>query len=676
MFYRSWHINEIDENISNEISNSFNVDKMVSDILVSRGYNTVELANDILLQNKQLPNPMHMLGMQEAVQRILSAIENDERIVIFGDYDVDGVTATALLYSHLESLGAEVYYKLPSRSDDGYGLSPQLVKDLANKKVDLIITVDNGICEHEAVEQANELGIDVIITDHHLAPEKLPNAVAVVNPQQPNDKNEYKILSGVGVAFMLAVCLEGCTPEELLPVYADLAAIGTVADIMPLIGINRKIVKEGLLHLQNTQRPGLLALMENCGLTDKQLQVENISFAISPRLNAAGRMDNATEALELLLCDDYEQAQAKVLQLQEQNAARQKEEQDILSDVLQKINDDENYKKERIIVVSEKNYHQGVIGIVASRVTEVHGKPAIIISVDENGEGKGSGRSTAGISLYNGILACEDLLLRFGGHALAAGLSIAKENIDTFRNKINKWALMEYPTIKYPKLQLDIEVNICAVTQEKLEQVSKLAPFGQKNPAPLFLIKSGIIDAIYPISEGKHSRLKIKQKSDVFYAVYFGKNSKTLPYNIGDTVDLAVSLSNYEGKNGSVISGRIKDIRPAGLKEEHLVQIALFDALCCDAPLNEEQKQILKPTRQDSVDVYRQLQSDINTSDLRVLFAKLGEKRTGKILTSLHAFLELGLAQIIQKDDAEYYTISQNTEKKDLQSAPIMLKLN
>ncbi len=675
MVYRSWQIGAINEEKSQELSKNLNIQRILSDILIARGYDTNELAKEILVDDKSLQNPMEMYGMKEAVARILKAVDNGERIVVFGDYDVDGVTATALLYSYLDSIGAEVYYKLPTRSDDGYGLSLNLVREIAQKKVNLIITVDNGICECEAVEIANELGVDIVITDHHLAPETLPNAVAVVDPQIPQDNSEYKNLCGVGVAFMLACCIEGCKPEELLPFYADFAAIGTVADIMKLTGANRKIVKEGIEMLQNTQRPGLLALLMSCGLNDKELKAENISFGIAPRLNAAGRMDNATQALELLLCDDIEQAHEMVSALEEQNTARQKEEQEIIKDVLEKINADENYSKERILVVFAPNYHQGVIGIVASRVLETYGKPTIIISVDEKGEGKGSGRSAVGISLYNGIAACEDLLIRFGGHDLAAGLSIDKNNIAEFRKRINEWAKKEYPTLNYPPIKLDIEVKLDNLTEENLQEVSKLAPFGHANPSPLFLIKHAVIEAVYPVSDAKHSRLRINQNGFSFYAVIFGKSPSALAYKTGDKVDLAVSLSIYEGKNGNMISGRIKDIRPGGMSEKHLEHLALFEALNSGVQLSDGDKLTLKPERQDVIDVYKLTKVGINAQDLRVVFAKLGEERSGKILIALHALQELELIKQEEHSGEQIYIAIENAPKKDLQTAPIFSKL-
>ncbi|MEG2930686.1 MAG: single-stranded-DNA-specific exonuclease RecJ, partial [Ruthenibacterium sp.] len=570
MFYRPWQINRPDAALAADLAEQTQLPRLVCDVLLSRGVASAAEVQDILGQGQTLSSPMCMKNMDAAAQRILRAVDGGERIVVFGDYDVDGVTATAMLYTYLDSVGAEVYYKLPSRADDGYGLFPDIVEQMAAKNVTLIITVDNGVSANEAIARANELGVDVVVTDHHLPPEVLPAAAAIVDPQLADDESPCKTLCGAGVAFKLICALEGCAPEELLPFYGDLAAIGTIADIMVLVGENRLIVKEGLKMLRHTDRPGLAALIESCGFAGKELTAENVSFGLSPRLNAAGRMDNAAAALELLLCEDIDEAQQRVQALEEQNAARQKAEQDITQSVLEAIAADDSYQADKILIVAGEGYHQGVIGIVASRIVERFGKPAIIISIDENGEGKGSGRSLEGISLYHAIAACEDLLLRYGGHAMAAGLSVMRENIPALRKKINEWAAIEHPTLRHPALVLDSPVTLAATKEADVNGLAVLAPFGHGNPSPLFLLESAVIDAVYPVSEGKHSRLRLRQGNASLYAVLFGHSPEALCYAQGDTVDVALSLSVYEGKNGSMLSGRVKELRPSGLDSDYL----------------------------------------------------------------------------------------------------------
>lgn len=395
-------------------------------------------------------------------------------------------------------------------------------------------------------------------------------------------------------------------------------------------------------------------------------------------LNAAGRMDSAAAALELLLCEDPEEAEAIVAGLEAQNAARQKAEQDILQGVLDSVAADETYGADRILVVWGRGYHQGVIGIVASRVVERFGKPAIIVSVDENGEGKGSGRSIAGVSLYNAIAACGDLLIRFGGHALAAGLSVREENLPAFRKAVNAWAAQEHPVLKRPALRLDAPLALSGLKEEDVAALSVLAPFGHGNPTPVFLVENAVIDAVYPLSEGKHTRLRLKQGGGVLYAAVFGQGPGALGYNVGDAVDAAVCLSVFEGKNGPMISARIKELRPAGLDEAYLEGTELYEALMCGAPLTESQRRALLPARADTVALYRAVgaaRDGVPAGDLRPLFAKLGARGAGKALVSLEALRELSLLEQRETPQGARWCLVPAAGKKDLASAPILRRL-
>ncbi|MEG0896104.1 MAG: single-stranded-DNA-specific exonuclease RecJ [Ruthenibacterium sp.] len=680
MFYRPWQINRPDKIKAAKLAAESGLARLACEVLLARGKNTAAEIKAVTGEGQMLSDPMSLCNMPQAVELILQAVDSGKRIVVFGDYDVDGVTATALLYLYLDSVGADVYYKLPSREDEGYGLSKSAVSLMAGKGVNLIITVDNGVSANEAIAFANEKGIDVVVTDHHLPPQILPDAAAIVDPQLPDDTSGCKTLCGAGVAFYLIAALEGCAAEEMLPFYGDLAAIGTIGDIMLLEGENRTIVKAGLALLQHTERPGLAALVESCGFSGKEITAENVSFGISPRLNAAGRMDSATAALELLLCEDADEAATRVAALEEQNVARQKAEQDITQNVLDTIAGDAAYGSERILVVAGEGYHQGVIGIVASRVMEKFGKPTLIISIDENGEGKGSGRSLAGVSLYQALASCSDLLIRYGGHALAAGLSIARENIPAFRKAINLWAEQAHPMLRRPALKLDTSVSLAEIDEAAVSALCVLAPFGNGNPAPLFLLENAVIEGIYAVSEGKHSRLRLRQGKATLYAVLFGIGPDALCYAQGDVVDVALSLSVYDGKNGASVSGRIKELRPAQMDEAYLTGTELFDALQCHTALNAQQAQLLLPARADTVALYKAVVAaphGIRAGDLRPLFAKLAGVDAGKILVSLRALQELSLVTLDETGAAPCYrAVPQPVgAKKDLSAAPILQKL-
>ncbi len=675
MTYRAWQVNQPDEAVAARLAAAIGAPLLLARILTARGMTTPQAAMEFLAQDAPLSDPFLMKDMDKAVNRILQAIDTEEPIVIFGDYDVDGVTATALLYSHLRGMGANVRCKLPNREEDGYGLTNAILEGLAEKGYKLIITVDNGITAVPEAARAKELGIDLVITDHHLPGEVLPDAVAVVDPARADDESPCKTLSGAGVAFKLCAALDGCEPEALLDFCGDLAAVGTVADVMVLKGENRTIVKHGLQAMQHSERPGLLALLEACGLGDKPVTSESISFAIAPKLNAAGRMDSAVTALQLLLCEDYERAEQLTEQLVANNQARQEAEQEIMAEAEAQLTADPARQNDRVILVWGENYHQGVIGIVASRLVERYGKPVIVISL-QNGEGKGSGRSVPGFNLHKAICACGNLLMRYGGHALAAGLSIQQENIEALRVALNEFAAKEYPVLECPPLELDVAVQLDRLSVTEVQGLDYLAPCGNGNPAPLFLLQDAMVEGVYPVSDGRHCRLRLRQGASSFYAAYFGISVNELPYQIGDRVDAAITLSVYEGKNGPQLSGRIKELRPAGLPDTVAKQAAIFDAFCHGMQLSPQNRTMLLPQRSHIVAIYRMIQEGtVWAQDLQPVFAKLGAEHTGKTLVGLMALTQLGLVEVCETGGAKKYAPIPVAEKKDLFSAPILKAL-
>ena len=498
MTYRAWQVNRPDEQAAAKLAAQIGAPKLLARVLTARGLDTPEKAMGLLGQDAPLTDPMLMKDMDKAVERILRAIDDEEKMVVFGDYDVDGVTATALLYSHLRNMGADVRCMLPSREGEGYGLSEKVIRSLADKGYRLIITVDNGISAGAEAELAAQLGLDLVVTDHHLPPQQLPKAVAVVDPMRADDESPYKGFSGAGVAFKLCCALDGCPPEELLDFCGDLAAIGTVADVMDLTGENRTLVRRGLEALQNSGRPGIEALLEVSGMGGRTVTADTISYTLAPRLNAAGRMDSAALALQLLLCEDAERAADLAGRLNQCNQDRQNAEQEILARVNEQLDADPARKNDRVLVVWGDAFHPGVTGIVASRLVERYGRPAIVISM-QGDEGKGSGRSIEGFHLHQAISACQEMLVRFGGHALAAGLSIRRENLEAFRKQINAWAAKTYPLPQQPPLRLDVPVRLDEVTVEEVQGLDYLAPCGHGNPAPLFLVENAIVDGVYPM---------------------------------------------------------------------------------------------------------------------------------------------------------------------------------
>ena len=603
---------------------------LLAGILAARGITDPAEALTLLAGEEELSDPALLTDMDAACQRIWQAIDNGETIAVFGDYDVDGVTATALLYQHLKGMGATVKCMLPSREGDGYGLSKNAIQSMHNKGCTLIVTVDNGISAVEEADFAASLGMDLIITDHHLPPETLPKAVAVVDPRREDDHSPFKGLCGAGVAFKLCAALDGCPPEEMLDYCGDLAAVGTVADVMPLVGENRTLVKAGLRQLQQTDRPGFGALLEEVGLAGKPITAENISYAIAPRINAAGRMDNAVTALQLVLCEDPDRAEELAHKLNEINAHRQETEQQIFKAAEELLEQQPERLDDRIMLLWGRDWHPGVIGIVASRLVERTGRPVIVVTIDEHGEGKGSGRSVQGFNLHACIGSCADLLVRYGGHAMAAGLSVREENLPQLRRRLNDWAARECPVLHTPPLTCDVAIHLDRITVECVRHLDQLAPYGAENPTPVFLLQSDVVDA-------------------------------------------ALNLSVYESARGAQLSGRIIDLHPAGLGAELARQAALVQALRRGTPLTDEQKKQIAPARTDIIAVYRELQSRRwHAEDLQPLCAKLGEEQTGKTLVAVAALEQVGLITAAEKGGAKFWELVPTAGKKNLGDAPIL----
>lgn len=671
MGYRVWQQKTQDAQAEQALTAS-GCGRLLARVLVSRGCRTPEEARILLDEQAPLSDPFLIKDMDKAVERLQRALEEEEPIVIYGDYDVDGVSATAILYEYLTNLGAQVRCKLPLRTEGGYGLNRTALKKLADKGFRLIVTVDNGIAAVEEAAYAKELGIDLVITDHHLPSGSLPEAVAVVDPNRSDDESPFKSLCGAGVAFKLCAAMEGCDPAELLDVCGDLAAIGTIADVVPLVGENRTLVREGLALLQDTVRPGLAALLEASGCAGKTVTSETVGYSIAPRLNAAGRMDTAATALKLLLCSNEEQATGIAARLTEINTDRQHTEQEVLAAALKQLEAEPARAHDRVLVVSGENWHPGVLGIVASRLTERFGRPSIVISVAD-GEGRGSGRAPRSFNLHGALQGCANLLSRYGGHAAAAGLTIDEENLPAFRRAINLWAEQTYPEPEPPILELDAPATVAELTVGEVAQLDKLAPFGGGNHQPLFLIENAVLDGIWPMgAEKRHSRIRLRQGADSCFASVFGTAPEDLPYRVGTAVDAAVEVSIFNGRNGPAVSVHVRALRPAGMGDAPVRQAALLDDFLAGHSLTREQAEQFAPARTDTVALYRMIQAgSVYAEDLQPVFAALGSDKAGKVLVSLEALRELGL---VERRGARYLPAAVDG-KKDLMSAPILRRM-
>ena len=505
---KKWTVAKLNKDRAVAISARHELPMLIAMLLDIRGITDDEAINEFLYNDSVLSDPFDAKDMQKAVDRIKSAIESFEKICVYGDFDADGVTSTALLYSYLEAVGANVMFYIPAREGEGYGMNKDAVNLLYENGVKLIVTVDNGIAAVDEIAYAKTLGIETVVTDHHMPNTVLPDAVAIVDMHQEDCNSSFKELSGVGVALKLVMAIEGeySDPEQVLENYSDLACLGTVGDIVPLVGDNRVIVKNGLMHIENSDRCGINALVDQSGLSNRKITTGNISFTLVPRINAGGRLGLSKKTVSMLLTDDEEIAFDIAQELCEDNTQRQAIEKEILDDIDEHIKRDPSIVQNRIIVVCGENWHQGVIGIVASRIKEVYGKPSIVISVDEDGC-RASGRSVKGFSLCDAVFACSEYLTQFGGHPMAVGFGMVKSNIDAFIRAINDYAsTVEMPV---PELELDCKLNPAQLSVTLADQLSLLEPFGAGNPTPLFGLYNMTLTDIHEVGGGKHLRLTL-----------------------------------------------------------------------------------------------------------------------------------------------------------------------
>ncbi len=669
MLYRKWHSEQLNTDTVEELKRTLGISSLLAKVLANKGVNTPEKARKMFFEETPLSDPYLLKDMDIAVERINRAVENGEKIVIYGDYDVDGVCATATLFTCLENMGANVFYKLPNREKDGYGLNSGVLQTFKNKGVDLVVTVDNGISAINEVEFANSIGLDIIVTDHHLPKGEIPKALAVVDPLRADDESPCKTLCGAGVAFKLVCALEQADPMEMLEFYGDFAAVGTVADLMLLEGENRTIVKAGLNLLNEGMRQGFNSLIEVCGLADKEITSESIAYAIAPRINAAGRMADPTVALELLLCEDEDDGRLLAQQLETDNHKRQDIQNRMAEDITQEILKDANLVKDRVIVVWGDSYHPGVVGIVASRLVETYAKPAIVLTRDGE-EYKGSGRSVVGFNLHRALEETKHLLVRFGGHELAAGLTLEEENQENFRRAINNVANSISGLEKTESLMVDCTAAIGEISVDSVSQINMLAPFGNGNPNPMFMIENVQLAGIYPVSDGKHLRLKVKNGSGYLQGVMFNVSPKEFAYNIGDYIDITANLSIYHSDMGSMVSVKIKEVRPAGFADSMVDSYDIYKLYKNNPAIEKHYKDALCPTRQDVADIYRYLAAgNIPCDDIRPLFMHFDGINSGRIQVIIDVLLELGLVETSVNSGKNCFKLVKVSEKRDLFSS-------
>ena len=665
MGIKKWQIADFDKMLAKELAEECDIDPIVALIASARGYTDPASLEEFLSDEPCFDDPRNLSDIEKAADIINSYIENGSRIAVYGDYDCDGITSTVLMFSYLKSRGADCVYYIPNRFDEGYGMNTGAVEKLAGEGVKLLITVDNGIACHNEIKRAKELGMSVVVTDHHLPKETLPQADAVIDPHRADCRSEFKEICGAEVAFKLVCVLEEREPEELLPYYSDLLSVALTADVMPLIYENRAIVKYGIEKLKRSPLTGFSALMSVAAIQRDNISAGRIAFGIAPRINAAGRMGSATRAVELLLSDNMLNALGIANEIDDDNSERQRIEKEIFAEASAEI-EKKGYFYDRVIVVDGEGWHNGVLGIVASRITERYGCPSIAIS--RNGDAaSGSGRSIEGFSLYDAINAASDTLSKFGGHELAAGISLSSDNIPAFREKINEYA--SGCDFVPPVLKLDCKLNPSGLTVELAEALKELEPFGQGNPSPLFGVFGVKLERINQIGGGKHLRLIFSKGDNSFQALLFGVTAEQFCFECGDLLDLAVTVSSDIYNGETRLSVQVKALRMNGTDDVRLFgEISCFNDYMAGRQVDAEQ---LLPSREETGSVYRLIASKPVTGE-RIKYLTLNTVGYAKCEISLMVLSELGL---IQKDGAGFYKITGAGRRTELANSAVYRNL-
>ena len=698
------------------IARTLGVDPIIAKLLYNRGYQDPTSATSFIrMENEMLRNPFDMADMMKGVQRIKKALDNKEKITVYGDYDVDGVTSVCTLYLYLKSLGASVEYYIPNRSGEGYGVSVGAIDSIKEGGTTLIITVDTGITANEEVTYAKSIGVDFLITDHHECRLDLPEASAVINPHRPDCMYPFKELAGVGVVFKLICAYEEFRSGEsrmkstlkIIKEYADLVAIGTIADVMPIKEENRIIVKYGLDMIENTNRVGLAALIDvssnkqdarhndrydrNRKKRRAKITSSFIGFTLAPRINAAGRVRSATIAVELFLSDKYSDAVKIAEQLCAANRERQAEENKIMQEAYEKI-ESLDIKNNPVIVLDADDWHHGVIGIVSSRITEKYSRPSILVSFEGNeGDtdlledvGKGSGRSIKGMNLVDALCYCSDHLVKFGGHELAAGLSVTREQLPLFIEKINEFAkanLSDEDMI--PVIEADCEIDFRDATFALADSLQLLEPYGVGNPVPQFIMRNVSVSEVSGVSDNKHTRLTLSDGRTGISAMYFSNSPADLGVFPGDKVDILFNIGINEWQDRKSVQLIIRDIKVAMSSEsQYKHNRQKFEEIKAGETFTQADGYF--PEREDFVAAYKFLQNSLHLGVDTFTHKDLLNKLTAtgadigyvKLKFIIMIFKEMNILQIDEFEDEKYrFKLHYSTTKKNLSKSSILRKL-
>ena len=703
---KKWTLREYDGDAADEIAEALSILPVTAKLLTERGCHDKKSALSFInKENAAMYDPFLLPDMKKAVLRIVEAEAKNEKVMVYGDYDVDGITGTSILVTFFRGLGLNVSYHIPERLTEGYGVNAEAVKSFKDKGISLVVTVDTGITAVDEVRLGKELGMDFIITDHHVCRPELPDAVAIVDPKREDCVYPFRDLAGVGVAFKL-ICAYNCymaTGEteytkddreiifdalrETYKNYGDITALGTIADVMPVVDENRLIIAYGLNRMKKTKNKGLAALLKVTDLVSeengaKKITSTNVGFVLAPRINAAGRLGSASKAVEMFLTESDEKAEELAAWLCEQNKERQKIELEIVSEAEEQIAKAGSIHDERMIVLSSDSWHHGVIGIVSSRITEKYNLPSILISFDgSENDGKGSGRSIAGFDLLSAITACSDRLIKFGGHTLAAGLSLKRSEYEAFKTEICEYAKERISDeMLVRETYYDAELAPDDVTHALVDDLSKLEPFGEGNPVPAFLMTGLKITEIIPLKEGKHVRVCFTKDGKNVVGMYFGMSAKSFPYLPTDTVDILFNVSENEFRGTVTTQIFIRDMRYgdefiSGYNDE----INVYEYIKDDIILPQTEH---IPERADCAELFKLIKKHTENDNAPFnLHKTLKTEIRGicyiKARLILDIFSELGLLEYKTDNGIDFdITLNKPAEKKQLTDSKLFSRLH
>lgn len=671
MLFSKWIYPSFDPRDSAALQREYGISAIVADILAARGIGSAEAA-ELFDGQDELEDPFLLPDMEKAVSRLEQAINNQEKITIYGDYDCDGVTATVILYLYLQSMGAKVDWYIPERVEEGYGLNCGALDEISARGTVLLVTVDNGIAAVKEVDYAQSLGMDVIVTDHHQVGEELPRAVAVVNPHRKDYQGGFRPLCGAGVAFKLAAAMEGGDYSLVVDSFGALAAIATVGDIVPLTGENRLLAEQGLKLAEYSDLPGLQALMEVAGLKGKPLTSQKAAFGLVPRINAAGRMGSARLAMQLLLSETPEEAESLAQELNQHNLDRQQEELEILSRVEQTLEEHPEILLDRVMVVPAEGLNHGVVGIVSAKLVSLYGKPNIILSVDGD-TATGSARSVENFSMFRAISACGGLLEKYGGHSMAAGLTLKTENIPEFTRQINRYAEQYFEKMPVVSQRIDKELHIGNINLNDVSSLQLLEPFGEGNPQPLFLLRGCLIQEIISLGGGKHLKLRVIFEGKPIYVLYFKMTPEEFVFPVGSQVDILANLELNAFRDNVSVAVRLKDIRPTGFNGQKFRNAYhYYQKIRREEAVEAKIMAISVPTLEELRWLYKVLRNRGGSSihvDLFFLAEVSAKMNYCKYRLILDIFQELGLIRLPADFSAIYM---EETGKVNLENSEIL----